>query len=120
MKEIQDCSGQFSLTVLLLTNCNVKACHHLEVLQIHLCSVSEYDWNQHHRIDFLDLNIRAVYKTIKVDFQFGKYMKPTNSHVDLASTACIIQDISQVFCGWLKAEMHSLRLLTFKQHKHMA
>ena len=59
---------------------------------------------QHSRVNFLDLDIRAVYTTTMVEFEFGIYTKPGN-----ACAYCSYHS-RHVFRGWLKAKMH--RLLT--------
>ena len=66
-----------------------------------------FDRNKHSRVKFLDLNIRAVYTTTMVEFEFCVYWKPGNAYVYLPYGS---YHSRHVFRGWLKAEMH--RLLT--------
>ena len=38
-----------------------------------------FDRTEHRRINFLDLNISAVFTTTMVKFEFGEYRKPGNA-----------------------------------------
>ena len=42
-----------------------------------------FDWTKHSRVNLLDLDIRAVYNTTMVEFEFGVYRKPGNAHAYL-------------------------------------
>ena len=66
-----------------------------------------FDRNKHSRVNFLDLNIRAVYTTTMVEYEFGLDRKPGNTYAHLWYGS---YPSRHVFRGWLNAEMH--RLLT--------
>ena len=66
-----------------------------------------FDLTKHRRVNFLDLNRKAVYTTTMVKFEFGVYRKPGNAYAYLPYGS---YHSRHVFRGWLKAEMH--RLLT--------
>ena len=66
-----------------------------------------FDRTKHRRVNFLDLDIKAVYTTTMVEFEFGVYRKPGNAYAYLPYGS---YHSRHVFRGWLKAEMH--RLLT--------
>ena len=42
-----------------------------------------FNWNKYSRVNFLDLNIRAVHTTKMLKFEFGIYRRPGISHVYL-------------------------------------
>ena len=68
-----------------------------------------FDRNKRSRVNFLNLNIRAVYTTAIVEFKFGVNRKPgpwsANAFLPYGS-----YHSRYVFRAWLKAEIH--RLLT--------
>ena len=66
-----------------------------------------FDRAKHRRVNFLDLDIKALYTTTMVEFEFGVYRKPGNAYAYLPYGS---YHSRHVFRGWLKAEMH--RLLT--------
>ena len=78
-----------------------------------------FDQTKHSRVYFLDLNIKAVYTTTMVEFEFGIHRigdrKPgTPTHI--SSTAHIVQDTS--FVDGSKQNAQAAH--TLKQHKHLA
>ena len=64
-----------------------------------------FNRNKHQRVNFLDLNIRAVYTTTMVELEFGVFRKPGSSNEYLPYCSYYSR---HVFRGWLKAEMHWL------------
>ena len=75
-----------------------------------------FDRTKHSRVNFLDLDIKAVYiRTTMAEFEFGVYRKPGNAYACLPYGSYHSTSLS-----WMAQSRHAQAAHTLKQHNHLA